>query len=242
MLLINGPRRPVHPARRPAGIRQKEALHGFTPQFSEKSYARLRPGERPVGLLALSAACFLVLPGLAGLSAGSFHGLPALSAGPFVPGSVPAAGDGDFIRWVDLTYPRRFWSGLPLGCGHLPGGAPHKLGGASGLPGSEVRRGFFPLQSGGYGRGGSPPAGRGVHGRHRLRHEILPLLSGSLRGGVKRPAGALRDGDRPGGRPGFCPPHRRKRPPHPGRPGCLGQQVRAEGILPHRLRLPLQRI
>lgn len=57
------------------------------------------------GLLALSAACFLVLPGLAGLSAGSFHGLPALSAGPFVPGSVPAAGDGDFIRWVDFDVP-----------------------------------------------------------------------------------------------------------------------------------------
>ena len=63
------------------------------------------PGSALWGLLALSAACFLVLPGLAGLSAGSFHGLPALSAGPFVPGSVPAAGDGDFIRWVDFDVP-----------------------------------------------------------------------------------------------------------------------------------------
>ena len=46
------------------------------------------------GLLALSAACFLVLPGLAGLSAGSFHGLPALSAVPLCPAPSRPLGTG----------------------------------------------------------------------------------------------------------------------------------------------------
>ena len=59
-----------------------------------------------LSLSALALVIFILIPGLSGLAAGSFSGISVLSAGPFVPGSIPAAGDGDYIHWVDFDVPQ----------------------------------------------------------------------------------------------------------------------------------------
>ena len=59
-----------------------------------------------LALAALALAVFILIPGLAGLAAGTFSGISVLSAGPFIPGSIPAGGDGDYIRWVDFNVPQ----------------------------------------------------------------------------------------------------------------------------------------
>ena len=67
--------------------------------------------------------------------------------------------------------------GLPLRCGHLPGGRPLELGGPSGLSGRALRRRLLPLQ----GRGHDPGSGkikerRDHHGSADQGHEILQVL------------------------------------------------------------------